>query len=134
MSSRQSVTVYWIALAILSVAVVGSFHQGMQRGIEVGKRVASSSEAIANGVHAAELVAALDAGRHRDVRRGLDLMIDAGIATHYLRLRTPDGLEGVDPSLQWDYAHLLEHRRHSASTSRTEHIRRTVVAALAPSL
>ena len=134
MTSRQTIAVYWLALVVLSVTAVGSFHQGMQRGIEVGKRAATSSEGIANGVHAVELVQALNAGRNREVRRGLDLMIDAGIATHFLRLQAPDDPRETDPTLEWRYAHLLEYRRSAPSTSKTEHIGRTVVAALGPAL
>lgn len=134
MTSRQTVAAYWLSLVVLAMTAVGSFHQGVQRGVQVGKRLATSTEGIANGVHAAELIQALDAGRRQEVRRGLDLMIDAGIATHFLRVQTPDATDEADPSLEWHYAHLLEHRRNSPSTSQTEHIGRTVVAALGPAL
>lgn len=131
MTHRQIVTAYWLCLLLLCVTAIGAFHQGMRRGVALGVQEANSSESVAAGMHAAELVAALDAGRVREVRRGLDLVIDSAIATHYLRLQAPDRMGGApDPSLQWHYAHLLEHRRHSPSSSRAEHIGRKVAAAL----
>ena len=131
MKRRQTEMLYWLALLLLAVTAIGAFHQGKQRGIALGIEQAASTELVATGMHAAELVRALDARRYREVRRGLDLMIDSAIATHYLRLQAPEALGGApDPSLQWDYAHLLEHRRAKPSTSRTEHIGTQVAAAL----
>ena len=131
MTRRQTITAYWLALLLFAATAVGAFQQGVQRGIAMGIEQASSAELVATGVHAAELVKALDARRHREVRRGLDLMIDSAIATHYLRSQAPEALGGApDPSLQWDYAHLLEHRKAKPSTARTEHIGTQVAAAL----
>jgi hypothetical protein len=131
MTRRQIVAAYWLVLLLFGATALVAFHQGKQRGLELGIRQANSSEGVAAGIHAVELVGALNAGRTRDVRRGLDLMIDSAIATHYLRLQAPDAMGGPpDPTLQWRYAHLLEHRRHSRSTSQTKHIGTQVAAAL----
>ena len=135
MGPRRVVGLIAGSTALAVAASLWTYDSGVRRGFEQGLGAAASSSDVANGTHALVLLKALDAGNQAEVRRGFDLMIDVGIASHFLHLRVPDALGGEpDEAQQWLYQRLIDHRRQSPSSiPETKYIGPQVAAALANS-
>ena len=126
-----------LALAAATVVVVGSavwvaYERGVEVGYQQGLGAADSHHGVTTGTQALFLLNALEAGDHERVERGLDLLVDVGISSHYLHLLVPERMGGTpNQNQQWLYQRLIDHRRQIASSvGPTEHIGPQVAAAL----